>query len=289
MRILITGANGQLGRVLTEKLSANHDVTGIDMDTCDVTDFQALRKVVAAQQPELVMHGAAITNVDFCAENPDEALRVNGYGTRNVALACQAADIPMMYVSTNEVFDGQNPGTYLENDTTRAINPYGYSKLVGERMVRDLLRKFYIVRTSWLFGHGGRNFIHAILNRAKDGKPLRVVTNEVATPTYVNDLADGMIRLAATGHYGIYHLVNEGRASRWAFARYVLDITGYQDTPIERISTYEYPRASTPPEYSVLRNYAASLSGILLRPWQDAVLAFCRAESLVESESPADV
>jgi dTDP-4-dehydrorhamnose reductase len=289
MRILVTGANGQLGRVLVDKLSAEHDVTGVDTDTCDVTDLQAVKSTFADSRPELVLHAAALTKVDYCAENPDEALRVNGYGTYNVALTCQQHDAPLMYVSSNEVFDGQNPAAYLEHDATHAINPYGYSKLVGERLLRDLLNKFYIVRTSWLFGHGGRNFIHAILNRAQEGKPLRVVVNEVATPTYVNDLAEAMIQLAATAQYGIYHLVNDGRASRWAFARHVLDITGYQDTPIERISSYEYPRASTPPEYSVLRNFAASNSGITLRSWREAVTAFCVAENLIEGESVTDV
>jgi dTDP-4-dehydrorhamnose reductase len=116
-----------------------------------------------------------------------------------------------------------------------------------------------------------------------------VVVNEVATPTYVNDLATAMLQLAETEQYGIYHLVNEGRASRWAFARYVLDITGYPHTPIERISSYEYPRASTPPEYSVLRNFAAHQAGITLRPWQEAVTAFCMAESLLEGENQPDV
>lgn len=287
MRILVTGANGQLGRVLVEKLSPDHDIVGVDVDTCDVTDRAAVSAEFDKFNPELVIHAAALTNVDFCAENPEEALRINGYGTRNVALACQQYDTAMLYVSTNEVFDGQNSDVYYENDATCAVNPYGQSKLAGERMVRDLLSRFYIVRTSWLFGHGGRNFIHAILNRAQQGKPLRVVVNEVATPTYVNDLADAMLQLMQTQHYGIYHLVNEGRASRWAFARHVLDVTGYEETPIERISSYEYPRASTPPEYSVLRNFAARLDGIVLRPWQAAVTAFCEVESLIKS--PSDV
>lgn len=282
MRILITGAKGQLGRVLVDKLSPLHQLIETDIDTLDVSNLDAVLQFAQSTQPQVVIHAAALTNVDHCAENPDEALRINGYGTRNIVLMCQQFDIPMMYVSTNEVFDGTNPGVYLEYDTTTAINPYGYSKLVGERIVRDLLPKHYIVRTSWLFGHGGRNFIHAILDRARANKPLRVVVNEVSTPTYANDLADAIIELLFTARYGIYHLVNEGRASRYDFARYVLDIVGYGDTPIERISSYEYPRASTPPEYAVLRNYAAALDGVLLRPWQASVKAFCIAEPTIK-------
>ena len=282
MRILITGAKGQLGRVLVTNLKATHELTDVDIDTLDVTDLDAVMQMGASVRPEMVIHAAALTNVDYCAENPDDALRINGYGTRNVALMCQQHDIPLMYVSTNEVFDGTNTGVYLEYDATHAINSYGYSKLVGEQIVRDLLQKFYIVRTSWLFGHGGRNFIHAILERARANKPLRVVVNEVSTPTYVNDFAAGMVQLLGTERYGIYHLVNEGRASRYDFARYVLDIVGYADTTIERISSYEYPRASTPPEYAVLRNFAAAMDGIVLQPWQDAVRAFCIAEPTIE-------
>lgn len=283
MRVLITGNKGQLGRVLQGLLTAEHEVLGVDIDTLDITDLAAVQKVVRDFVPESVIHSAALTNVDYCAENPDEALRVNAYGTRNVALACQEVGASLIHISTNEVFDGTNTGVYLEYDTTKACNPYGYSKWVAEQMVRDLVKQHYIVRTSWLFAHGGRNFIHAIRNRAVEGKPLRVVVNEVASPTYANDLAEAVVKLMPTGAYGIYHLVNEGRASRWDFARYVLDITGFTDTPIERISSYEYDRASTPPEYAVLRNYAAAGLGIELRSWQAAVRAFCEVEQLIES------
>lgn len=286
MRIIITGAQGQLGRVLVAQLSPAHEVLAIDRPECDVTDAPLVMQTFHDFAPDIVLHCAALTAVDYCAENPDVALRVNAYGTRNVALACQATGATLLYVSSNEVFDGTNPGVYLEYDATHAVNPYGYSKLVGERIIRDLVPRHYIVRTSWLFGHGGRNFIHAILDRARQGQPLCVVINEVASPTYVHDFADALTRLIATEQYGIYHLVNEGRASRWDFARYVLDITGYQETPIARISSYEYQRASTPPEYSVLRNFAGAEAGIVLRDWREAVYAFCEKEMLLEKSVP---
>jgi dTDP-4-dehydrorhamnose reductase len=281
MRILVTGAQGQLGRLLVSQLSDTHEVVGVDLQEMDITDRLRTYWFVQEVQPSLVIHAAALTQVDYCAQHPDEALRVNAYGTQHVALACQRAGAELLYVSTNEVFDGANTNAYLEYDLTRPTNPYGYSKWVGEQMVRDVVPRHYIVRTSWLFAHGGRNFIHAILNRAASGQPLRVVVNEVSTPTYTTDLADAICRLIETHHYGIYHLVNEGRASRWAFARHILDITGYRDTPIERISAAEYPRPSRPPEYAVLRNFAAAQLGIVLRPWQEAVEAFCRAENIL--------
>ncbi len=281
MRILVTGAKGQLGSILVDLLSADHDVTGIDIQDFDITNVDTTRQFIEHLSPELVIHSAALTDVDYCAENPDQALWVNGYGTRNIALGCQLVDAAMLHISTNEVFDGTNTNVYLEYDATRPINPYGYSKWVAEQFVRDLIKRHYIVRPSWLFAHGGRNFIHAILNRAKERKQLRVVVNEVAVPTYVFDLAAAIVQLMTTDIYGTYHLVNEGRASRWDFARYVLDITGFKNTPIERISSYEYPRPSKPPEYGVLRNFAAAQMGITLRPWQEAVYAFCETEALI--------
>jgi dTDP-4-dehydrorhamnose reductase len=148
-------------------------------------------------------------------------------------------------------------------------------------VVRDLVSQHYIVRTSWLFAHGGHNFVHSILGAAQSGKQLRVVTNEVGCPTYAPDLAAAIGQLIQTGCYGIYHLVNTGNASRYEFARYLLDLAGYATTPIEPITLAEYPRASRPPEYGILRNFAAARLGITLRPWQDALAAFVQAEKSV--------
>lgn len=279
MRILITGANGQLGRALYQRLQGdNHAVTGVDRDTIDITDSLAVKAIFDAHHPELVIHCAALTAVDYCAEHPEEALAVNGFGTQTVALACQAHGAAMLYVSTNEVFDGTSRQPYREYDLPRPINPYGYSKWVGEQIVRDLLARHYIVRTSWLFSHGGRNFVQTILRLAAQGGPLRVVTNEVGSPTYNDDLAAAISQLITTGCYGIYHLVNSGHVSRYGFARHILDLAGLADVPIEPIALAEYPRASRPPEYAVLCNMAGARLGIVLRPWQDALAVFMAAE-----------
>lgn len=282
MRILVTGARGQLGKLLVEQLNEAHAVTGIDIQELDITNRVETQHFIEDLRPELVIHCAALTNVDYCAEHPDDALIVNGYGTQHIALGCQSVGAEMVHISTNEVFDGTNTGVQLEYDHTGpTANSYAYSKWVAEQMVRDLVPRHYIVRFSWLFAHGGRNFIHAILNRAASGQPLKVVTNEVAVPTYATHVTAGLLKLIETHHYGIYHLVNEGRASRWAFARQILDLAGYPDTPIEKISAAEYPRPSRPPEYSVLRNFAAARLGIQLPTWQEAVAEFLDTEGLL--------
>ena len=274
MRILITGAKGRLGSQLNNLLSPDHEITAVDIEEMDFTDRALVDRTFAGIRPELVLHCGALTNVDQCALEPDLAIRVNGLGTKNLALAAQQFDAALLYVSTNEVFDGTNTGTVNEYDQTKPVNGYGYSKWVGEQAIRDHMTRFYIVRTSWLFAHGGGNFVQKMIELSEKGGPLKVVVNEVAAPTYTSDLAEGIVALIQSGQYGIYHLVNEGRASRWAFARAILDMIGREAVVINKISASEFPRPSRPPEYSVLRNMAAAQLGITLRPWQDALRAF---------------
>ncbi len=286
MRILITGAAGLLGGKLVEMLVDKHDVTGADIvgenvEKIDITDFGATRAFVADHKPEIVLHLAAWTDVDGCTREPEKAIAINGLGAQNVALAAAAVDAAILYVSSNEVFDGKQNRPYYEYDRTNPANPYGYSKVVGERAIMGVNPKHYIVRTAWLFAHGGRNFIHAILGAAEAGKPLRVVVNEVANPTYNDDLADAISQLIKTGRYGVYHFVNEGAVSRYDFARYFLDRAGYQDVSIERISAQEWPRPSVPPVYGSLANRAGRSIGITLRPWQEAVDTFLEKEGLL--------
>jgi len=280
-RILITGAKGRLGGLLAKLLSSQYAVLGVDIDELDFTDAKHTYRFITNYQPALVLHCGAMTNVDACAQNPEEALRVNGFGTKNIALACGQVGAALLYVSTNEVFDGHHTGEIHEYAPTAPANPYGYSKWVGEQVIRDHLTQFYIVRTSWLFAHGGVNFVHKIIERAQSGQPMRVVSNEVAAPTYNDDLAAAIVKLIKTQQYGIYHLVNAGRASRWAFARRILDLLGMASLPIEKIVAAEFHRPSTPPEYSVLQNTAAAHLGIKLRPWEEALQAFMQREGLL--------
>ncbi len=283
MKILITGAAGRLGGQLVSRLRPRHEVADADIvgavsHRLDIRDYEACRQLVAALQPDIVLHPAAWTDVNGCALNPRKALRVNGVGTGHLAAITAGRGIPMLYVSTNEVFDGERRRAYSEYDRPNPVNAYGYSKWYGERALSQANPLHYIVRSSWLFAHGGGNFVQAILSAAQAGKAIRVVVNEVANPTYTNDLAAAIVRLIETERFGIYHFVNEGAVSRWGFARYALDQAGFADTPIARISRHEWPRASLPPEYTALANHAGDSIGIRLRPWQESLRAFLKAE-----------
>jgi dTDP-4-dehydrorhamnose reductase len=283
-RYLVTGGKGRLGSAITALLKAkpSHIVHSIDIDDLDITDFSAIRQHMTEHLPQVVIHAAAWTDVDGCAKDPERAIVANGFGAGNVAVAAAEVGACMVYISSNEVFDGyKTDRNYLEHDVPNPINPYGYSKYVGEQEVARLNPRHMIVRTSWLFAHGGKNFTQAIINAASAGKSLHVVTDEVANPTYTDDLAVAVVQLAATVRYGTYHLVNEGAVPRWDFARYILDRTGYADTPIGRITRKDWPRPSLPPAYCGLDNIAAKHLGITLRPWQAAVDAFLSKEGLL--------
>ena len=284
MRVLITGAAGRLGRQLCRQLADNHDLITTDIvgevsATVDLTDYDACRRLLQEVAPEIVLHAAAWTDVDSCALAPQRALSANGLATAHLAALTSNDGIPMLYISSNEVFDGMLGRPYSEYDRPNPINPYGYSKWYGERAIAQVNPRHYIVRTSWLFrSRAGGNFIQAILAAAGAGKSLRVVTNEVANPTYASDLATAIARLIESERYGIYHLANEGAVSRWGFARSILDYAGFVETTIEKISRHEWQRPSLPPEQTALANFAGASLGLRLRPWQDALRAFLDAE-----------
>ncbi|MBP6015943.1 MAG: dTDP-4-dehydrorhamnose reductase [Candidatus Promineofilum sp.] len=273
MHILITGANGQLGQALQAVLRES-TLTLIDLPQVDITIPGTLAGVVRQAQPELVIHCAAYTDVDGCARDPELAHRVNAFGTQNVALACQAADIPMVHVSTNEVFAGTAPGGYEEWMPLAPRNAYGRSKAAAEVHVRSLLSRHYIVRTAWLYAPGGRNFIHAILRRAREEGVLRVVTDEIGNPTHAFDLAQAIAQLITTGQYGIYHFVNSGACSRWAFANEILRQMGMTDVVNRPILSSAFSRPSSPPPFGALHNRNGQALGIILRPWQEALAEY---------------
>ncbi len=283
MKVVITGAAGKLGSAICRQLRESHEIVGVDVLgevdlVLDVTEYESCRLLLKRAKPDLVLHTAAWTDVNGCALDPARALRINGQGTSNLAAVSAQLGIPMLYVSTNEVFDGKTSRPYSEYDRPNPINGYGYSKWYGERALGQINPQHYIVRTAWLFAHGGGNFVQAILDAAAAETPLRVVINEVANPTYTEDLAAAIAQLIETERFGIYHLVNEGIASRWQFARFVLDQAGYGETGIERISRHQWQRPSLPPEYSALANLAGANIGIRLRPWQASVSAFLQSE-----------
>jgi len=274
LRVLITGSKGQLGRALGQAL-AKETIFNFDLPEMDITDYRQTSQVITDLQPEVVIHCAAFTNVDGCETDPDTAYQVNALGTQNVALACQRAGSAMVYISTNEVFDGTKTGPYLEFDQPNPINAYGRSKLAGEQYVQMLTLKFYIVRISWLYGEGGDNFVRKMIRRADEQRILSVVDDEIASPTYAKDLAQALAQLVRHPQYGIYHLTNSGACSRYEWAREIMFLTGREHIPVRPISSKEYVRASRPPLNGQLRNYCAEKAlGITLRPWREALEDF---------------
>lgn len=273
MRILITGANGQLGRAL-RPLLAGHELLGIDLPDVDITDPAHIDAAFGDFVPELVIHCAAYTDVDGCARNPALANRVNSMGTQRVAQACQAVGAEMVHISTNEVFAGTRPEGYEEWYPLAPINAYGRSKAAAEHHVRSILPAHYIVRTAWLYAQGGRNFIHAILRRARETGELAVVTDEVANPTYVVDLAEAIVQLVGAGQHGTYHLTNAGAVSRWAFANEIIERAGLTGVVNRPILSASFERASSPPPFAELLNTNAAALGIELRSWQEALAAY---------------
>jgi dTDP-4-dehydrorhamnose reductase len=277
MRITITGAKGQLGRALMRRL-AQYELLGVDLPEVDLTDLAATRSSLAAFKPDLIIHAAAYTDVDGAARNPDLAFRVNALGTRNVAVASAAIGASLLAISTNEVFDGAHTEPYLEFDPTHPINPYAKSKLAAEQFVRDLTTRFYIVRTAWLYGLGGNNFVRKIITRADMEGQLRVVTDEVSSPTYTEDLITAIEQLMTTGAYGIYHFTNDGACSRFEFAQKILELSGRAHIPLAPITLQDFSRPSTPPPYAPLRNFCGAQIGITLRPWTEALADYIQHE-----------
>ncbi len=285
MRIVITGHKGQLGRALWRILESDHDLLGMDLPEHDITDAAAAMKAVMAFRPDVVLHSAALTDVDRCAGEPELALRVNGLGTHNLALACLKSDAVLLTVSTNEVFDGVKGAPYYEHEATNPINAYARSKLAAEFYTRLHLRQFYIVRTAWLYAPGGDNFPAKIVAAADKHGHLHVVADEISNPTYAPDLAEATARLIHTKHYGVYHFTNSGICSRYDFARAILELAGRGSVPVEPITSDRWPRASMPPLHCALHNFAGAALGITLRPWREALEYYFTHEGQFTAET----
>jgi len=271
MRIAITGYKGQLGTALKQLLEVQHELFLIDVPMFDITDRNNIGHAIAGFRPDFVIHAAAFTNVDGCAREPDKAYLVNALGTQNVALACQRVGAVMVFISTNEVFDGKASSPYLEFDRTNPTNVYGRSKWAGEMYTQMLLQRFYIVRTAWLYARQGNNFIEKIIRAADEREAVSVVTDEVSSPTYAPDLALAIVRLLTTDAFGIYHFTNAGICSRYDFAVEILKQSGRGHIPVQPITFEQYQRTSTPPLYAPLNNFCGAALGITLRPWQEAL------------------
>jgi dTDP-4-dehydrorhamnose reductase len=284
MRILITGSNGMLGRDLSARLRARHEVFGADLPEVDITDLSLVQRVFKTAKLDAVIHTAAFTAVDDCEHRPDLAFQVNTEGTRNVALACRDASLPMLYLSTDYVFDGRKPIPYTEDDLPNPLNVYGRSKLEGERHVSEILTAAWIVRTSWLFGPWGKNFVRTILQRAREGNSLRVVDDQFGAPTYTVDLADKLEEIVVTGNPGVYHVTNRGYCSWFEFAREILRQAGLNHIPLSAIPTSASDRRALRPRNSRLAHTRLESEELgLLPPWQDALERYLIREAAAPS------
>lgn len=278
MRVLLTGGNGQLARDLRRVL-ASHEVVALGHAGLDVADADAVAAAFDEHQPEAVVHCAALTDTARCEREPEIAHAINVQGTGNVAKAASSHGAMLLAVSTNEVFDGTKRTPYVESDPPRALNAYAASKLEGELRAMLVDPDVRIVRTSWLYGDGGNNFIEKVLAAAREDRPLSFVTDEVATPTSTLDLAEALAAIIdREAPPGVYHLTNEGEASRYEWAVEILRLGGFGGREITHSTTAElrangYSGPVKPP-YSVLANTAARALGVTLRPWQEAVAAY---------------
>ena len=271
MRIVVTGADGQLGVELVPTLSVRTEVIGTTIADLDVTDHDCADRI-AALAPDWVVHAAAATDVDGCEREPERAMVVNAEGTRLVAEGCRRAGSGLVYLSTDYVFDGRKRAPYTEADTPAPLNAYGRSKLEGERAVRSVVSRWLIVRTAWLYGTQGKNFVKSILGKVKDGEPLGIVDDQVGSPTYAADLAGAVALLLSRGLTGVFHVTNGGSCSWYEFTREILRLTGVDVTSVKRITTEELSRPARRPGYSVLENAAWKAAGLPpLRPWPEAL------------------
>lgn len=273
MKILITGAGGMLGKALTSCLEdRKHNIAAFPREALDVTNYHQVDEVMKAEKPELVIHAAAYTKVDQAESEPDLAYLINGYGSENLAVACNHLDIPMVYVSSDYVFDGEHKRPYQPWDQTRPLSVYGKTKLAGERAVQNHLNKFYIVRTSWLYGPNGRNFVDTIHQMAMDGKPLRVVSDQFGSPTCTLTLSETIADLITTKRWGVYHATDGGVTNWFEFAQAIVADLKVKVEPIE---TKDMPRPATRPKYSVLDK--TTLINTIERevvPWKEALKSY---------------
>lgn len=276
MKILVTGGRGLLGTPLTRILSARHEVHAFDVDDMDVTDEEAVSRVVSRVRPDRVIHLAAWTDVDACEGDPARAESANALGTRNVASAARAASAPMLHVSTDYVFDGAKQGAWVESDPTRPLSVYGRTKLAAEEHVRAIVPLWTIVRAQSVYGAGRKSFPDAILARARSGAPLSVVTDQHVCPTWVEDLAAAIATLlAAGGGAGVYHVSNSGSCTWLECARTVLDLSGLEHVPIAPVTAASLARPAPRPANSVFDcSRFERDTGTQLRPWRAALAEY---------------
>lgn len=276
MNILLMGAKGQLGIDLTSALASDHAVTPWDVDELDITDLNAVIKAVRALKPDLILNAAAYTDVDGCESHVELSYRVNAIGPRNLALGALEAGAGILHISTDFVFDGEKEAPYLEFDETNPQSVYGKSKLAGEQAIREITPRHYILRTAWLYGHNGHNFVKTMLRLAGERDTLSVVDDQVGTPTTTADLINAIMAVIGSGAYGTYHATCEGSCSWYDFAAAIFRYAGVSVT-VEPTSTEALGRPAKRPAYSVLDNFMLKNQlHVVLRDWESALCAYMK-------------
>lgn len=272
MKVMVTGAGGMLAHAVVPALtSAGHDVLALDHAAADVARFAALRDPARSFRPDWIVHLAAFTNVDGCEGDPERAFAVNGLGPRNASLAAAEVGAAVFALSTDYVFDGATRAPRREHDPIGPLGVYGRSKLAGERGAREVNPRHVIVRTAWLYGANGRNFVDTILAKARAGEPLKVVDDQHGSPTWTDDLADAMVALLATGEFGTYHVTNSGQASWHELAVTACEIAGVK-ADVGRMTSTELDRPAKRPAYSALHTgWYEHVTGRRMPHWRDAL------------------
>jgi dTDP-4-dehydrorhamnose reductase len=284
MKVFVTGVKGQLGYdVVNELKKRNHEAIGVDIEEMDITDAASVNKVIREAAPDAVIHCAAWTAVDAAEdeENLEKVHLVNGVGTENIAAVCKDLGIKMMYISTDYVFDGQGETPWTPDRTDyKPLNVYGRTKLEGELAVSSALTKYFIVRIAWVFGKNGKNFIRTMLNVGKNHKELRVVNDQIGTPTYTYDLARLLVDMIETEKYGYYHATNEGGYISWydfteeIFRQAALmGHSEYGDITVTPVTTKEYglSKAARPFNSRLDKSKLTENGFTPLPDWKDAL------------------
>ncbi len=284
MNILITGAHGQLGNELTALLNGapsplgtippeyeDCKVTAVDIDRLDITNLEHVFEMVSTVQPDIIMNGAAMTNVDACETEFETAMQVNAIGARNLAMAAEEFGAKLVHVSTDYVFRGDGVQPYCEWDATAPNTVYGKSKLLGEQYVAQFCTRFFIVRTSWLYGLVGKNFVKTMLRLGAEKPEITVVNDQRGNPTNAADLAYHLLKLAVTEEYGLYHCTGEGECSWFDFATEIMRLAGLKCT-VKPCTSEEYPSKTPRPAFSSLNNLMLKCTvGNEMRDWQPAL------------------
>ena len=287
MKLLITGGKGQLGWELCRALESGRTALGtvpealrnctwraVDVDELDITDARAVLQFVREFVPDAVINCAAMTNVDGCETNELTAFRVNAVGVRNLAAACDAVGARFLHVSTDYVFDGTGHTPHREWDVCAPNTVYGRSKYLGEQYALHFCRKAFVVRTAWLYGAGGNNFVKTMQRLGREKDRISVVCDQRGNPTYAGDLAHHLLKLCVTEEYGIYHCTGEGECSWYEFACEIMHLSDLA-CEVNPCTTAEYPSKTPRPAYSALENLAlAATVGNEMRDWKEALTAY---------------